>query len=916
MSISYLLLAAVLPFQLGGESQTLFQLEAVQPTPGMGTALAPFGDFDADGLGDYLVGARGKALVVSGDQGQTLLTLEQPSLPSFGSVLRRAGDIDGDGTEDILVGAPLASPSGRTEAGSAFLYSGATGQLLHEWHGATPYGFLGKALSPMTDFDADGTPDLAVGAPEAGPQDRGKVFLYSGATGLTIHTLEGTAYDSFGAGLALAEDLDFDGIADLVVGAPNHEDPGVSWGAMFLYSGADGHLIRRIAGPCTGCSSLTSRFGADPVLADDMDGDGIQEIVVGLSDANWAGWVEQGLVHVYSGATGTQLHNLGGFHDHHLFGSAVASVGDIDLDGKGDFAVLSANSLDGYLYSGNGTLLDTFTVGAFLMQAITGTEDLNGDTIPDFVAGAPTTNQVVTFSGATGDELYRMERVSSYNFGSSMALLGDVNGDGHADIAVGDPDGGNFAGQGAVILYSGDDASVLHVLQGPEADSGSGTALLGLGDLNSDGAADVLVGAPGTVSSAAQVLAYSGADGSVLFSHAGPVGSRFGQSLAPLSDLNGDGIAEYLVGAPQVDAVMIHSGADGSFLWQLNGPRADASFGSRVASADVDQDGLLDLIIGAPLDEPWSPNWRSGSIHVHAGLDGTELFVKHGPRNDDAYLGLAVANAGDVDGDGVDDIVAGAPYESTGFSEEGAVYVWSGATSALLHRWEGQDQDMYTGNAVSTAGDLDRDGYADLLLGSDAQGFLLYSGATGKLLHRNGGGSTQHRLGKAVTSLGDLNGDGSPDFGVGAPYQAGHGVTGTAYVFDFTPFLSTDSYDLSLANGGHLNLSLDFQDGFAFREYKVLVSTTGVGPSVYGITIPLTADATARASFLGNYPFPTHSGLQGSLNAQGEATASIDLPAGMPSQLLGLQFWLAAVALTPGQIPEASSVAIPFRLGP
>lgn len=915
MGIPFLLLLAPLAVQLGGESRTLLQLEGPSQAPLLGSDLAAYGDHDGDGIDDHLVGATGAVHVVSGANSSVLLKITHAAA-SFGTVVTAIADVDSDGFGEILVGAPMDTPGGISESGAAFLYSGIDGQLLFSWQGGTPYGGFGAASSPLPDMNGDGTPDLAIGAPRAGAQDRGKVFLYSGLDGGLLYTLTGTAYDDFGAALALADDLDFDGIPDLIVGAPGHEDPGVSWGALFLYSGADGHLIRKVVGPCASCSSFSYSFGANLTLLEDMDGDGIQEIALALPDASWAGWVSQGLMRVYSGATGIPLLEIGGFHDLHRFGSAVGSLGDVDLDGKGDLAVLASNSTEGYLYSGTGALLGTFTLGPVGMTRIIGTDDLDGDGFTDLLVSSPPSSVVAAVSAASGTEIHRMARTASYGFGSALAAVGDVDGDGQADVAIGDPSGGTFSDQGVVTVFAGDDGSILLNLEGAASHAGFGNAILGLGDVDGDGKADFLVGAPGSLGGIGEVSAHSGADGSLLYSHAGAPGSRFGQSLALLSDWDGDGQRDYLVGAPQADAVMVHSGADGSFLWQVNGANSGDSFGSSVAAADFNQDGLLDLIVGAPLSKPWHPSWRSGSVHVHSGLDGSLLFEKRGPRNEDANLGFAVANAGDLDGDGVDDLVAGAPSEFTGFSWGGVVYAWSGATSLQLQRHEGTGFEMFLGNAVASAGDVDRDGHADLLLGSDAQGYSLISGATGKLLHRDASGTLEHRLGRAVAPLGDLDDDGHPEFGVGAPHQAGHGVAGTAFVYGFSPFLSTDNYALSVSQGGHLNLELDFPDHAAQHDYRVLVSTSGVGPGFYGVSIPLTADATARASFQGIYPFPVYAGLQGTLDNTGNATASITLPSGMHPGLVGFRFWLAAVALDATQVPEASSVALPFRIGP
>lgn len=917
MGIPYLLLTLALLPQLGGESNTLHKLEALQLAPNLGKELAPFVDWDGDGVEDFLVGAEGMVLLVSGSDGQTLRIME-PGLarPSFGNAIQQVGDLDGDGMEDILIGAPGANIPGIDRAGVAYLFSGATGQQLRRWDGISLNGKFGNTLSPLPDVDGDGVQDLAIGAPHTGAQERGKVFFYSGASGVLLHVLTGEAWDTFGAGLLLGDDYDLDGIPDLLIGSPSYDAPGGGDGGIFVYSCADARLIRIIVGPSSGSGGAAASFGTQLSLLDDIDGDGRKEILLATPDGDWAGWFQQGIVRAYSGVTGDLLLNVGGLYDHHLFGSSVAPVDDLDLDGKGDFIALAGNSLDAYLYSGTGVLIETFSIGGSFLQRVATIGDLDGDGLRDLVFSNQDFNQVVTVSSADRTELYRLERRSSYAFGGHVAPVGDIDSDGVMDVGVGDPDGGTLPSQGAVSLYSGQDGSILHYLEGAAGDSQAGNAILAAGDLDGDGTVDFLVGSPGHQSGAGLVAAHSGVDGRALYSHMGPAGGRFGQSLTSMGDLDGDGILDFAAGAPGLDQVQVHSGADGNLLWLVAGPHVGESFGSSIASLDADQDGILDLLIGAPLSEPWTSIWRSGSVYLHAGADGSLLLHKKGPRNRDAHLGLAVAAAGDVDQDGMEDFMAGAPGDSDGFLTQGSVTVWSGADGSPLHRIYGETQDMYIGNALCSANDVDRDGHADLLLGSDAQGFLLYSGATGKLLHANREGTLQHRLGRSVAPLGDLDGNGSPDFVVGAPYQGGHGIPGTAWVYDFAPFLSTDSYAISLVSGGQLNLTLDFPAAQAQREYRVLVSTTGVGPTLFGVEIPLTADAVARDSFLGIYPFPGHTGLQGNLDSQGDATGSLSMPTGLPPGFLGFRFWIAAIALTPGQVPEASSVAIPFVIGP
>ncbi|MHC4838361.1 MAG: hypothetical protein ACYTF3_09300, partial [Planctomycetota bacterium] len=675
------------------------------------------------------------------------------------------------------------------------------------------------------------------------------------------------------------------------------------FGALFIHSGADGSLIRLIGQPAGGwMPSLT--FGASFDLCGDMDGDGVQEVVLALSDSSWGGWLGQGRAPVYSLATGALLHDFAGSQDMQFFGSAVAGVGDVDLDGKGDVAVLSRRRIEVDLYSGTGALIDRFSLAGFLLDAVAGGSDLALDGTPDLVVAAATSTLVAAVSGTTRLELHRLTRDSSSAHGSSLAQLGDLDGDGIGEIAVGDPGAGPGSWQGAITVYSGADGSELMVVRGAGDRAALGTTVLGMGDLDGDGTVDFLAGAPGwTVADVGVVTAFSGSTGALLHQATGLVGGRFGQSLARLSDQDSDGIDDYLVGEPNADAVEVRSGADGSLIQRIPGPQSGA-FGSAVAAADLDQDGVRDLIVGAPFARPWNPNWRSGSVYALSGEDYSVLFLAHGPNFKDAQLGSAVAAAGDVDRDGGEDLIAGAPGAGGGFLNRGTATVWSGATGAVLQHFDGQDQDKYIGNAVSSAGDIDRDGHADLLLGSDGQGILLHSGATGAILLQQSG--------KTVSGLEDLDGDGAPEIGIGAPYQGGS-TPNDARVVSFAPYLRTDSYAVGLAAGGQLGLDLAFPAAFALQDYKVLVSTSGNGPGPFGV--PLTVDAVARESFLGNYPFPSQ-GMQGALDAQAEAQASIDIPGGLPPGLLGLRFWLAAVVLSPAQEVEASSVALPFLIGP
>ena len=403
--------------------------------------------------------------------------------------------------------------------------------------------------------------------------------------------------------------------------------------------------------------------------------------------------------------------------------------------------------------------------------------------------------------------LYTLEGDSHPDqLGNSVASIGDVNGDGRPDIVVGAP---GAAEGGQAFVHSGADGSTLFTLEGG-ADF-FGAAVAGAGDVNADGHPDILVGSyldvqAGQGSGAAWV--FSGADGSVLHLLLGPAqaGSGFGYAVAGAGDVDGDGHDDVLVGAPFFSAhalsrcggAWVHSGADGSVLLMLRGEADNDYFGISVSGAgDVDGDGVPDLLIGS----------AAGYARLHSGRGGAVLLFLTGDEPDDAF-GEAVAGVGDVDGDGRPDLAIGAPLGGLPFTVQGEVHVLSGQDGSLLHLLSGDATTRYLGHAVAAAGDVNGDGHADIIAGAPSfwpgggggnfPGIArLYSGADGSLAVSLSSG-VKDRFGAAVAGGGDVNGDGHLDFLVGAPYAIVEGaVVGRASIVSLLPphldALSTDS---------------------------------------------------------------------------------------------------------------------------
>lgn len=397
-------------------------------------------------------------------------------------------------------------------------------------------------------------------------------------------------------------------------------------------------------------------------------------------------------------------------------------------------------------------------------------------------------------------------------FGFSIASAGDVDGDGKADFIVGAPQSGTpytSAGTGSVFVYSGATGILLHQKNGSVLFDNFGHSVAGAGDVNGDGKADFIVGAPfaapAGVEQAGAVYLYSGGTGSLLFQKNGidPF-DWFGLTVAGVGDVNGDGRADFIVGAPLADpggvvnagSIFVYSGATGTLLYRKDGAAFLDNFGRSVAGAgDIDGDGRADFIVGALLADPGGVE-AAGSAFVYSGATGSLLYQKDGADSVDLF-GRSVAGAGDMDGDGRADFIVGAPDANPGgVRDAGTAYVYSGATGDLLFQKNGTDSADLFGFSVAGAGDVDGDGKADFIIGAlladpggltDAGSAYVFSGATGALLFSVNGTAPLDELGHQVASAGDVQGDGKAEVIVGAPETDPEGIidAGSAFVYGF-----------------------------------------------------------------------------------------------------------------------------------
>ena len=295
-----------------------------------------------------------------------------------------------------------------------------------------------------------------------------------------------------------------------------------------------------------------------------------------------------------------------------------------------------------------------------------------------------------------------------------------------------------------------------------------GWSVSGAGDVNGDGFADLIVGAwgddnNGEASGSARV--FSGSDGSVLYNFDGDsAGDSLGLSVSGAGDVNGDGFADLIVGAPSDDnngeasgSVRVLSGFDGSVLYNFNGDSASTGLGSSVSGAgDVNGDGFADLIAGAEGDDTNGPD--SGIARVFSGSDGSVLYNFNVVDSSNTRFGFSVSGAGDVNGDGVPDLIVGAPDAGNDGEFRGGARVFSGSDGSLLYDFDsGSTSIDGFGFSVSGAGDVNGDGVADFVVGAPVGG-------------ANDGGFARVFVSVSLSSvppaalLGDSNQDGVVDF--------------------------------------------------------------------------------------------------------------------------------------------------------
>ena len=837
-----------------------FRVDGVAEGGALGWSVSRAGDINGDGYADVIVGAdaaayyRGASYVVFGkasgfdatldlsslDGGNGFRLLGEHSYDLLGYAVSTAGDVNGDGYDDLIVGAPRIIYEQYVSSGWSYVVFGKASGFdaaldLSSLDGTNGFrldgvknGASGSSVSSAGDINGDGFDDLIVGEPYA----RVDPDSYNYARSSYSYVIFGGDFLNEVVYLGTSGD-------DTLVGNESGE----------RFEGGDGN------------DNLLGRGGADVFHGDGGD-DTIAVADLGFQLAD--GGTGSDTLEL----TGNGLHlDLASYMDTinaietidlnlntlTITASSVLNLSDtsntLTIDGERGSRV---NGLtDGWVVGGRDGDYQIYTQGEATLR----------------IAAAVSTDWpapgVISLADLDGSNGFRLDGAAHDLAGFSVSNAGDVNGDGFDDVIVGTASvdsNGSLSGSGddlsgaSYVIFGKDsgfsaaiDLSTLSgsngfcLKNGEAAFDLSGFSASDAGDVNGDGFDDVIVGTSSVdsndnVSGASYVMfgKESGFDaaidlatlnGSNGFRMDGVRSSELGSLVSSAGDVNGDGFDDVIVGAQGFDASYVVFGKANGFAATQNLSSLDGSNGFRLDgvatsvsdAGDVNGDGFDDVIIGFPSFFDSNDNPSAGFSYVLFGkgvgfdaaidlssLDGSNGFRLEGETEFD-YLGDSVSSAGDINGDGFDDVIVGAPYAEPNGYKSGSSYIVFGkasgfdATLALSNldgnngfRLDGEEATDFSGRSVSAAGDVNGDGFDDVIIGApDASSNGGYSGSSYVVFGRASGfdavvnlsnidGKNGIRLdgaaagdlsGGSVSSAGDVNSDGFDDLLVGTLFD-------------------------------------------------------------------------------------------------------------------------------------------------
>jgi hypothetical protein len=804
----------------------------------------------------------------------------------FGLSVSGAGDVNGDGYDDVIVGtsAVFGVP------GAYIFYGGSSMNNTPDvmMNGLAIDEDFGFSVSGVGDVNNDGYDDVIVGAPGYN-NGQGRAYFYLGGSNMdniadVIMNGDGVA-KSFGCSVAGAGDVNGDGNTDIIIGTGYYYSTPKR---AYIYYG--GNLNNTPDVIMTGPEQY-DYFSYSVSGAGDVNGDGFDDVIVGAPGGSGSG-----RAYIYYG--GTNMNNtsdltLGDQGSNIGYGTSVSGVGDVDNDGYDDMIIGAPgyNSGQGRAYINYGhpgimhfllpVIIDGEGIGNHFGQSVAGVGDINHDGYKDVIVGAPnyklnTGRAYIFYGGSNMDSLSDVtmtgQGIGDY-FGCSVSGAGDVDNDSYDDVIVGASGFSGYTGR-AYIYYGGSSMNNISdvIMTGIKTDNYFGGSVSGAGDVNGDGYDDIIVGAYRYDSWTGRAYIYYGGSNmnstpDVILTGQG-TDNLFGWSVSGAGDVNKDGYDDVIVGAIGYDSnigrAYIYFGGstmDNNVDATLTGEGTNNYFGSSVSGAgDVNKDGYDDVIVGA-----YGYNSNTGRAYIYFGgsnMNNTTDVTMTGEETN-SYFGISVSGAGDVNGDGYDDIIVGAYGYN---SNVGRAYIYYGGNS--MNNVADVIMDGGTGNffggSVSKAGDVNNDGYDDVIVG--ARGDQLNKG---RVYIYNGGSNMNNVIdatmsgeemdnyfGYSVSGAGDVNKDGYDDVIVGAPGYNSH--TGRVYIYygggamvnipdlTITGEETGSEFGISVSGAGNINKD-------AFDEIIIGASSYPANGKAYLYKIGLTSSVINQISFPAEY---------------------------------------------------------------